>query len=582
MKKIVFLLIVLNVSAVISQTLNKKLEGQLAKGMISGQQALYLEAVSVHAPAHLPAEYAEFDLPVRKSAFALNYRLQKAWPAFSRDQQAVLEHVLQRPVMQADIISPSGLFRIHYDISGYNAVSLDDYNGNAIPDYVEEAADIMDYVYNVEINQLGLQSPPDDRGGGETAEWDIYITNVGSQIYGYINEDFPPLSLNPTVYSSYMVLDNSYSHTPTTGMDGLRVTAAHEFFHMVQLGYNGRDDNDDGWFDDLFLMEAGSTWMEDVVFDHINDYLFYLEDFFQSTNVRFDYVNNWREYGLCVWYHFLEARLGTRAFMPLTWEAIVEVPGLEATGRVLEQFSTTFEEELPVFYGWNYFTGFRADVENYYPEGDTYPMMVLDGYFALTQDTSLTDTVNATAAKYYQFMEPNENTYTIIPTHSDLTPGIKKDGFRLALGRGAGWEEYVRLGNVMRTRLITDNPAAWSGMAVVEIPGIPAEMVSLNDLYTPPVLVNLPAVYPNPFVLQNHAETHIPFKVSERKIVRISLFTPSGVPILETKMEAYAGSNEYLWNGLNGRGEQVASGIYLYYITADNEIIRKDKVVVIR
>jgi hypothetical protein len=480
------------------------------------------------------------------------------------------------------MISPAGLFRIHYDISGPNAVALDDYNQNDIPDYVDETADVMDYVYNVEVVQLGLRSPPDDRGGGGTAEWDIYIMNVGSYVYGWTYAEFPPISYDPRVHTSYMVLDNDYTHTPTSGLDGLKVTAAHEFFHMIQLGYNARDDDNDGWFDDLFLMEAGSTWMEDVVYDHINDYLNYLEDFFQVTNVPFDYTNGWREYGLCVWNHFLEQRLGTRDFIVDTWRAVVDAPGMEATATTLEQYTTTFEAELPVFYGWNFFTGLRADTEKYYPEGDTYPLMAFDGYYQLHQDTSLTDTVSATAAKYYQFMKMNENTYTIIPTHIDLTPGAEPEGFVIALGRGTGWEEYVKLGDTMRTKLITDNPSVWSGSAIVEIPGSPAELVSLDDVFIPLSFETLPASYPNPFVLAEHAEVHLPFEVDDITMIDVAIFTPSGKRVWESEMEAFAGTNEVIWDGMNSRGEEVTTGIYLYYISSGNRFIRKNKLVLIR
>jgi len=582
MKKLIVILLIALISTGFSQTLTQKIQTQLAESIITETEALYLEALSVHAPDKLPTGYDEFERRVRKSAFSLNYRLQKAWPSFNSEQQAALQTVLQRPVLQRNIISPAGLFRIHFDVSGPNSVALVDYNDNEIPDYVDEAADIMDYVYNVEISQLGLKSPPDDRNGGGTAEWDIYIMNVGNYVYGWTYAEYPPISFDPTVYTAYMVLDNDYTHTPTSGLDGFRVTAAHEFFHMVQLGYNGRDDNNDGWFDDLFLMEAGSTWMEDVVYDHINDYLNYLEDFFQRTDVRFDYVNGWREYGLCKWYLFLEERLGSREFISRTWDAIVDDPGMVATAQALEGFSTTFEAELPVFYGWNYFTSRRANTGVYYPEGDTYPLMVLNGYYEFRQDTSLTDTVNATAAKYYQFMEDNENTYTLIPTHIDLTPGLKKDGFVLALGYGEGWQEYVRLGDNMRTMLITDNPAIWSGTAVVEIPGSPAELVLLNDLYSPPVLKLCRSPIPNPFVATDHSEVHLPFEVEFRTTITLSVFSPSGALIFETEQEAHTGVNEVLWNGMNSSGEQVASGIYLYFISSRKGMIRKNKLVVIR
>ena len=50
----------------------------------------------------------------------------------------------------------------------------------------------------------------------------------------------------------------------------LQVTAAHEYFHLVQFGY---DINEDGW-----IMESTATWAEDEVFDSINDNAQYLRE----------------------------------------------------------------------------------------------------------------------------------------------------------------------------------------------------------------------------------------------------------------------------------------------------------------
>ena len=46
------------------------------------------------------------------------------------------------------------------------------------------------------------------------------------------------------------------------------MTAAHEFFHAVQFAYDAADDQ---WF-----MESTATWMEDEIYDDVNDNLQYL------------------------------------------------------------------------------------------------------------------------------------------------------------------------------------------------------------------------------------------------------------------------------------------------------------------
>ena len=86
--------------------------------------------------------------------------------------------------------------------------------------------------------------------------------------YGYCTTDDPNIIDEETTYeywdaSAYCVLDNDYSSTqfpnPTTPLENLQVTAAHEYFHAVQFAY---DIGEDAW-----LMEATATWVEDEVFD---------------------------------------------------------------------------------------------------------------------------------------------------------------------------------------------------------------------------------------------------------------------------------------------------------------------------
>ena len=51
--------------------------------------------------------------------------------------------------------------------------------------------------------------------------------------------------------------------TASQPINALRVTAAHEFFHAIQFAYDVKED--------LWFMEGSATWVEDEVYDSIND-----------------------------------------------------------------------------------------------------------------------------------------------------------------------------------------------------------------------------------------------------------------------------------------------------------------------
>ena len=67
------------------------------------------------------------------------------------------------------------------------------------------------------------------------------------------------------------MLDNDYAadEFPTnTPIENLQVTIAHEYFHAVQFGY---DIAEDPWF-----LEATAAWVEDIMYDRVDDNLQYL------------------------------------------------------------------------------------------------------------------------------------------------------------------------------------------------------------------------------------------------------------------------------------------------------------------
>ena len=70
--------------------------------------------------------------------------------------------------------SPGERFKIHYDVSGSNSVSLVDQNSNGVPDYVDEVARTFDAAWDLEISELGYDQPLSD--GDEF--FDVYIKNL--------------------------------------------------------------------------------------------------------------------------------------------------------------------------------------------------------------------------------------------------------------------------------------------------------------------------------------------------------------------------------------------------------------------
>jgi hypothetical protein len=103
------------------------------------------------------------------------------------------------------------------------------------------------------------------------------------------------------------VLDDDFARKQygVKPMVSLRVTAAHEFFHAIQFGYDFREDP--------WLLESTAAWMEEQVADGANDnrrYLPYGQVAKPGTSLdRFD-PGGFNQYGNWVFWEYLTERYG--------------------------------------------------------------------------------------------------------------------------------------------------------------------------------------------------------------------------------------------------------------------------------
>ncbi|MBN1893702.1 hypothetical protein JW906_04380 [bacterium] len=521
---------------------------------------------------------------VQKCGFRLMSEIRRNRRRFSPEQVKLLESLLYRPQSQAALTSPAGWFKVHYDTTGQSAPSLQDEDHSGLPDYVEAAAQYADYVYGRMVLDMGFRAPPSDHTEGD--EYDIYIRNI-SGYYGWTNPESPA---GDERYTSYIEVDNDYSSTKTKGLDGLAVTLAHEFFHAVQLGYNARDNDGRGSFDDAFLMEAGSTWMEDALFDSVNDYYNYLGRFFERNNIRFDHADGWREYGLCLWFHYLTERYRDQfqlgGIVRAIWEEIPEYEAILAIDVALHKLGSSFSEELAVFYAWNTMTGGRADTSAAYPEGTFYPDLYLDGQFTWSRDTTVTDSLFPTACRYYGFQTGQDEDFVLVPVnvHSYLDEAESRFTMAAVQEPGSGGR-YTGIKTGVFAGLAAEEPDLWECSCVVRKPGEPAEILTISRFSSGqegPDHAEVPAGYPNPFFLRRHGAVRLPFRLENAAVVRLIIADAAGFVIWENQAYFQGGNQEWTWNGRDEGGAEVPTGVYLYAVVADGAVVRREKIAVIR
>jgi hypothetical protein len=223
------------------------------------------------------------EAPTERCLTPLYHGVKRDWKQLSNETQQILAKYLAKPALvgEAVVRSNAGHFFIHYATSGSDASPLADGNGNGIPDWIEAVADVFEAVYSREITAFGYRPPPTP--GGQP--YDVYLQDLAStRQYGYTQSDIPA-NAGSTSYTSFMVIDNDFAESiylgsSRTPLMALQITAAHEFQHAVQYGYN--------FFFDIWFAEASATWMEDEVYDSINQLYTYLPPYFSNMTLPID------------------------------------------------------------------------------------------------------------------------------------------------------------------------------------------------------------------------------------------------------------------------------------------------------
>jgi len=293
-----------------------------------------------------------------------------------------------RPQLSGEVrVVDTPHFRIHYTESGRDQVPPRDDNNNSIPDYVEQVAEALEYSWEVQINQLGWPAPPPDRGIGGDDRYDVYLEDLyddGTAGYadgGYretIVGDNPntPGVVEEAASYSFISLDNDFAENDEWGtpgvsaLDAMRVTAAHEFNHAIQYGFDALEPAN-------WLWESTATWMESIVYDQINDGDYYLESVFRSPDIcqiaeggeeRIEDEGHW--YGMWIFIRYLSEQYGNDVVRAI-WERAAFEDGYAALEPALIEAGTDLDQ---VFQGFAI-----ALLTRDFEKGAAYPLVRLEG-----------------------------------------------------------------------------------------------------------------------------------------------------------------------------------------------------------
>ncbi len=540
-----------------------------ARGDLEEAQKYLYMAYSIYAPEKLPAEYRGGRID--KCGVPTIEAIDDALPTLPEAVANEIRGLRVRPSCQTYMDTEH--FRIHYDTSGTHAILS--------TDYLNAIATALENCWDEEIDVLGFRQPPSDGsdadGGGGSAHYDFYVQSL-SGVYGYCQPTFYAPGGPANDATSFCVIDNDYAGfgyvDPT---DPMKVTVAHEFCHGLQAAH---DVNEELWY-----KECTSVWVEEMVYDEINDYTQYCSSFFSSLWRPLEYDDsNVRIYGSFVWNMFLTENISPSVVVDNWWQ--MEVSGeYTAMNAVLTTYGTSLEEQFHEFSIWNFFTNARNDGAHY-EEAAYLPLASFQRTFGMYP---LTDVGPYTATRpdhmgsnYIKFSNPG-NTWTGLHLSFDGPALYELPYWADVCVR----EDQVGVGHTSHLGEITLNPwgngdmtvADWDLMdyaCLIVTNGctttddmdylFSAEQVDTGVEVGSHIFAMKPAS-PNPFTAQTSIAYTVP---NGGGAVEMTIYDVNGRAVRTLVDEQMMpGDRLAYWDGLDNNGEKVASGVYFARLNVD-------------
>jgi hypothetical protein len=474
-----------------------------------------------------------------------------------------------RPERQTSILSPSKRFRIHFDTAGTDMPAVVTAAGDRLAgtgrQFVDSAAAIFDSVWTAEVTTFGFAPPPPDSGEGGGNEYDIYIQDLGANSFGYTywDETMPvPGTTAAPRYPSYIVIDNDFGRGfRTMGMAGLRSVAAHEFHHAIQVGGYG------WWSDQIYFYELSAEAMEPTVFSTSKDYVNDVGTYFKNIeNIALSSSATPARpgYERAIWGIFLMKRYGV-SIMRQIWESMTAVKPVLSMKTVLEHNGTTLAKEFSEFCYWNYFTGHRADTVRYYSDAGLYPVVnIRDRQTLGTTPVVFPYQCLGFGVNYLQGVH-DADTATFIVANVNIDE---------ALAAGSNLFDYqvsaalspvsggTQLANGWSAKFSVDDPLNWKFIP----------LASSGTQFAAAVIC-----YPNPFRPGTSSEFFIGPLVlgpgQPEPLLTIMSSAYDRVYSDRVRMKPSLGSTYVVWDGKNSRGDLVASGVYIYRLSAGDAVV---------
>lgn len=495
--------------------------------------------------------------------------------------------IMLRPDLDFYYDTDQGHFRIHYDLTGANAVDNTDSNGDTVPDYIETMANVFEEVYDHEINVLGYTIPPYDGMAGGSDAYDIYVKSTNA--YGWTNygaligDNENSLNvIENNAYLSHMIIRNNYIEFPNTELENIQVTAGHEFFHAIQLGYDGDEE--------IWLMEATAVWMEEETYDDVNDCYQYMIPWFAKPYLSLNRPNDLHQYGSFIFFKYIDEHFGGQNLIRKTWEQSRTYDSndgdysIQSINLALKSNYHTFKKALNNMaianrilssdnsagqYSYEEAIGYQNYREYSYYDTLSIQLGVYDSL-----NFSMGDVTNIESYNLQQYGSQYIKINSVDPVKISIKKPVGEDGSINDLTLHTIVKTISGNYEVQTSNILNIDPGSNNDWiyAVIVADGSEGSNYNYALSFTDGTKntnteFTITRQFPNPF---NNSIT-IKLKVITPQYIDLVVYDMLGRKI-NTIFSGYLsnGNYEYLWNGVNSNNEKVSSGVYYISAVSDN------------
>lgn len=510
----------------------------------------------------------EIDPAIRKCGMGLVEEIKSNLSSFSIEQQTILLKILQRPSLPKTLVTQNGFFVIHYNDTGTDAIGYD----------VNLLSQALDSSYNFEVNYLGYPPPPADGIEGGDGRYDVYVRNLGN-LYGQTTSES---KVGASSWTSFLEIDNDFAGFYTQGINAARVTVAHEFHHAIQMGnYAPLNGSSAIRSSDTYFYEITSTSMEEFVFSSANDYYAYMPDYFRNPERPMPLNNG---YNLAIWNIYLNNVFDFN-IIKNQWELMPTNVALNAISKSIIEKGSSFGSELNNFGIWTYYTNSRSISGKYFPEAANYPLITPTNTVTFNPPSQKYDMTVGPISNYFLKINlpSSDGTLFSIISNSDVQKSIENVSQPLDFSfsvYGNSTSGNKPLSDKYSVTFDHEGQPYWNNAGILN------NVIAYTDSSFPTPNIEKDAFsYPSPFRYSQNDGTSlwIAFQSNDDSrnemdfnvyTIRMELVYNGKVSVEKSYIKNSKNYFAFPWDALDNNKKHLASGVYIFIIKIDSDIIK--------